>query len=370
MKKSLITTAVAAGLLAAGAAQAGDPTVYGIVSLSVQKYADNHCTAAAGGVCTGTVLKSDELNMTSQTSAIGVKGVEDLGDGMKALYKLEFQVDVAGNSTLANRDQWVGLKGGYGTDKFGTMSTNYKETGGKIVPLYRTEAEGRGILNMQSAFFHGGQGVNRGRENNTVQYDSPKLGGMQLVANYTMSGAGGGNTGFDETIGLGLRYETRDIYAFFDYIEPGYQTTTGGASKESAYKIGGKYSADKFSVALQYEAVEDFCKNQSATDGVSLATGGAYGGQGGNLCGDYIFAAGTYNIDSNNVVALTLGQQDNVSSAYALAYVHMLSKMTNVYIGYASVSEDSTGSYTLGVNETGAPQDTGSVITAGLRKKF
>ena len=88
------------------------------------------------------------------------------------------------------------------------------------------------------------------------------------------------------------------------------------------------------------------------------------------MCGDYIFAAGTYNIDSNNVVALTLGQQDNVSSAYALAYVHMLSKMTNVYIGYASVSEDSTGSYTLGVNETGAPQDTGSVITAGLRKKF
>ncbi len=367
MKKSLITTAVAAGLLAAGAAQADDPTVYGIVHLSVQKYADNHCLSASGGACTpGSVLKSDELSMSSQTSAIGVKGVEDLGDGMKALYKLEFQVDVDGNSTLGNRDQWLGLKGGYGTVKFGTMSTNYKETGGKIDPLYRTEAEGRGILNMQSAFFHGGQGNNRGRENNTVQYDSPKLGGMQLVANYTLSGAGGGNSGNDETIGLGLRYETRDIFAYVDYIKPGYQT----GSKESAYKIGGKYSADKFSVALQYEAVEDFCKNQGPTDGVSLATGAAYGGQGGNLCGDYIFAAGTYNIDSNNVVALTLGQQDKVSTAYALAYVHMLSKMTNMYIGFASVSEDSTGSYTLGVNETGALQDKGSVITAGLRKKF
>ena len=365
MKKTLITTAIAAGLLAAGAAQADDPTVYGIVHLSVQKYFDNHCSGAAGGVCTG-VIKSDEFNMTSQTSAIGVKGSEDLGDGMKALYKLEFEVTPDEKVGLGDRDQWVGLKGGFGTVKFGTMSTNYKETGAAIDPLYRTEAEGRGILNMQSNFLHGGQGNNRGRENNTVQYDSPKMGGVQLVANYTLSQAGGGNSSNDETVGLGLRYETKNIFAFFDYIKPGYQTTAGGASKEAAMKIGGKYSADNFSVALQYEAVEDLCKKQlGSLDGLGIGTGDANG-----TCGDYIFAAGTYNIDSNNVVALTLGQQNKVSSAYALAYVHVLSKMTNVYVGYASVSEDSTGSYTLGVDETGAPQDKGSVITAGLRKKF
>jgi predicted porin len=301
--------------------------------------------------------------MTSQTTAIGVKGSEDLGEGMKALYKLEFQVTPDENGGgLGDRDQWVGLKGGYGVVKFGTMSSNYKDTGGKIDPLYRTEAEGRGILNMQSATFHGGQGNNRGRMNNAVQYDSPEMGGIQLVVNTTLSQAGGGNSSNDETVGLGLRYETKNIYAFFDYIKEGYQTTTGGVSDESAMKVGGKYSAKDFSVALQYEAVEDFCKQQGPTNGLGLG--------GGNNCGDYIFAAGTYNIDGNNVVALTLGQQSNVSQAYALAYVHLLSKMTNVYVGYASVSEDSTGSYTLGVDETGAAQDKGSVITAGLRKKF
>jgi predicted porin len=365
MKKTLITAAVAAGLLAAGAAQADDPTVYGIAHISVQKYFDNHCAGAAGGVCTG-VIKSDEFNMTSQTSAIGVKGSEDLGDGLKALYKMEFEVTLDESTALKNRDQWVGLKGGFGTVKFGTMSSNYKETGGEIDPLYRTEAEGRGILNMQSNYLHGGQGNDRGRENNTLQYRSPKMGGVELVVNTTLSQAGGGNSSNDETLGLGLRYETKNIYAFFDYITPGYQTDSATQSKESAYKIGGKYSADKFSVALQYEAVEDLCSKQyGSLDGLGIGTGDSTG-----KCGDYIFAAGTYSIDGNNVVALTLGQQDKVSSAYALAYVHMLSKMTNVYVGYASVSEDSTGSYTTGVDETGNPNDKGSVITAGLRKKF
>jgi predicted porin len=347
MKKTLITAAVAAGLLAAGAAQADDPTVYGNIHLSIDKYSDAHFSAP------GVVAKSDELNMQSHTSAIGVKGSEDLGDGMKAIYKVEFQFTPDENgSGLGDRDQWVGLKGGFGTVKFGTMSSNYKQMGGKVDPLYRTEAEGRGILNMQSSMLHGGQGNNRGRMNNAVQYSSPKMGGVQLVANVGLSGAGtiSANNN-DETLGLGVRYDVKNIMAYLDYIEPGYQ----GSNSQSAWKIGGKYSADMFSVALQYEAYEDiFC-----------------GGVAGCSGGDYIFAAGTFSIDKNNVVALTLGQQDKVSDSYALAYVHMLSKMTNVYAGYGSVSEDSAGSYAaLGTDENGVAHDKGSVFTFGLRKKF
>jgi len=64
--------------------------------------------------------------MNSNTSAIGVKGSEDLGDGMKAIYKVEFQIDpTVTTTTISSRDQFVGLKGGMGTVKFGTMSSNY-----------------------------------------------------------------------------------------------------------------------------------------------------------------------------------------------------------------------------------------------------
>ena len=78
MKKSILAIAVAA-TMAAPAAMAA-PTVYGNVHLSI--------------------VDLDSLNnlvMTSNTSAIGVKGSEDLGDGLKAIYKVEFQLDATGS---------------------------------------------------------------------------------------------------------------------------------------------------------------------------------------------------------------------------------------------------------------------------------
>ncbi len=77
MKKSLLTIAVAATMVAPAIAMA-DATLYGNVHVSINA-ADNDIPTA-----------QNKLDMTSNTSAIGVKGSEDLGDGMKALYKVEF----------------------------------------------------------------------------------------------------------------------------------------------------------------------------------------------------------------------------------------------------------------------------------------
>ena len=154
MKKSLIATAVAAGMLATGAAQAA-PTLYGILHLSIDTYSDAHTDGT-------NVIKADDPTLVSHTSAIGVKGSEDLGGGLKALYKAEFRVDPfsgdPSGGSLQRRDVWAGLKGGWGKVAAGTMSSNYKQMGGKVDPLYRTEAEGRGIINIQSSQLHGGAG--------------------------------------------------------------------------------------------------------------------------------------------------------------------------------------------------------------------
>ena len=119
----------------------------------------------------------------------------------------------------------------------------------------------------------------------------------------------------------------------------------------AATKIGGKWSAKAFALALQYESAED-------------RTGA-----------DYIFGAGTWNINKNNALILTAGQQtrktvgaapSNDSMGYALAYNHNMSKMTNVYVGYGAVSND------LDYNAAAAQNQTGdwSMLTAGMRVKF
>ncbi len=225
MKKSILVLAVAA-TMAAPAAMA-ETTVYGNVHLSLNQ-ADNDDPNA-----------DNNLRVSSNTSAIGVKGSEDLGDGLKAIYKLEFQVAVGPNPTtfpdekqlisnndkgvgaLSGRDQFVGLKGGLGTIKFGSMSSNYKQMGGKVDPLYRTPLEGRGFLGTQSAL-HGGKGINRGRSTHTAQYSSPAMGGFSLVANTTFSGSN------DETSGIGVRFKTKAITAYADYIGFQLAGTAGG----------------------------------------------------------------------------------------------------------------------------------------------
>ena len=358
MKKSLLVIAVAA-TMAAPAAMAA-PTVYGNVHLSIN--AANADKNVPNGTKDNAGNKNlngganDNLQMSSNTSAIGVKGSEDLGDGLKAIYKVEFGIDILGKAdttpdgsapnqgsgTLTGRDQFVGIKGGYGTIKLGTMSSNYKQMGGKVDPLYRTPLEGRGFLDIQSRR-HGGRAINRGRQTNTVQYVSPKMAGINLVANTTVSGAQ------DETSGLGLRWSNKSFMAYADYItgQSAVSSTTGGkcsagstggtCSKSHSVKGGGKFHTKTFALAAQYEAA------QSDT--------GA----------DYIFASALYNINKNNSVALTGGQANkkgsNDSTGVALAYNHKLSKMTNVYAGYGLKSDD-------------RKQRDESMFTVGIKKKF
>ncbi|VAW55648.1 hypothetical protein MNBD_GAMMA05-2209 [hydrothermal vent metagenome] len=322
MKKSILAIAVVAASIAAPAAIAA-PTVYGNIHLSISDQDTKN-----------------DIDMESNTSAIGVKGSEDLGDGMKAIYKAEWQADIAdggsngaGTSALTKRDQFVGLKGGMGTVKFGTMSSNYKQKGGKVDSLYRTRLEGRGMLHTQSRL-HNGRDINRGRITNAVQYASPKMGGIQLVANATFS------NNENETTGVGVRYATKTFMAYLDWID----TIPGGASiatgdTESAVKVGGKFKSKAFHVAGQFESAED-------------VTG--Y---------DYIHVNAGFKINKNNSVQVTAGQASHVTNSaadtqsFAVAFNHKLSKMTNVYVGYGDKSSD-----------TVALED--DILTFGIKKKF
>ena len=357
MKKTLIATAVAAGMLATGAAQA-DPSVYGILHFSINSLGD----AVYSG---GSVDTADGFDMTSNTSAIGVKGSEDLGGGLKAIYKAEFKVDpFSGTTSLQRRDVWLGLKGGWGKAAVGTMSTNYKQMGGKVDPLYRTLAEGRGVLNLQSGL-HGGAGTDgQGRQEKTLQYTTPKMAGIEIVLNTTVSNADGqqaaGTTTIsdDETIGIGIRWSNKNFLVYADYLDPNAPgvgafgaPSTGALTDESVSKIGGKWSNKAFQVSAQYELTED------------------------QLGGDYAFLNGLWNINKSNTVTLSYGMQDKISDGYALAYVYKMSKQTNVYAAYGAVDADTCTaggcSYDLGDSDAaGTPSDGNTVISLGIRKSF
>ena len=359
MKKSILM-AVQAAVLAVPAASIASPTVYGNIHISLNQ---------AGNDVAGA---ENNLTLSSNTSAIGVKGSEDLGDGVKAIYKVEFQVNLLepattapsnepGNSApregqgdIEGRDQFAGIKFGIGVLKAGTMSTNYKQTGEKVDPLYRTPLEARGFLKLQSAVLHDTRrGINRGRQTNTLQYVSPNMSGVKIVANTTFSGSN------DETNGIGIRWQNKTWLLYADWIDS--QTgdvnndgqsvarcdATVNCSVESAYKVGGSYGSKDYFVSLQYEAAEN-------------RTGG-----------NYTFGSAYYNFNKNNQIILTAGQYsakdsvtDSDSKGYALVYNHKMSKLANLYVGYGkkmSSEELSTGLENAGDE---------SMLNMGVRKKF
>jgi len=323
MKKRFLVAAMAAAMVSPLAAFA-DATVYGNIHLSIDDFDDDNSAT------------TEELDMNSNTSAIGVKGKEDLGGGMSALFKAEFQIDPSErNNNITDRDQWVGLKGAFGTVKFGTMSSNYKQMGGKIDPMYRTQLEGRNGNYAGQSNLHSGAGIYRGRSTNTVQYTSPKMSGVTVVFNTTISGSN------EETMGLGVRYKTKNILAYFDYIDMDKDfndaTDTG---TESAMKVGGSFKTGAITLGLQHELTGDL------------------------LGEDTTFLSANYQMNDNDNIAFTFASASeesagsgNDGSAYALMYNHNMSKRTNVYVGYGISDIDD--------NDTDVTD-----LTFGIRHKF
>jgi predicted porin len=68
----------------------------------------------------------------SNASRFGFKGSEDLGNGLKALFQIEFAIETAdglsttaGDETINNRLGWAGLSGNWGTAAIGRQWTPY-----------------------------------------------------------------------------------------------------------------------------------------------------------------------------------------------------------------------------------------------------
>ena len=82
-------------------------------------------SALAGGI----------KGMSAGNSALGFRGTEDLGGGLKAKFQIEGTVDVDNGSSEGfrwNRNTFVALEGGFGSVQLGIMDTVFKDYGDTI----------------------------------------------------------------------------------------------------------------------------------------------------------------------------------------------------------------------------------------------
>lgn len=167
MKKSFIALAV---LAASGAAMAqSSVTLYGVADAWIGQTSN---TDAAGLKVKQTKIDSGGFN----GSRWGLKGSEDLGNGLKAIFTLEsgFDIDNGAGSKdgLFNRQAFVGLQGGFGALTLGRQYTAYDELRGATNQAYDT------VFATTGGVWANGIADYADRANNSIAYTSPTFGGV------------------------------------------------------------------------------------------------------------------------------------------------------------------------------------------------
>jgi len=342
MIKKLLPVMIGAALVAGVTNATADVTAMGHIDTSIV-YQDLDLS----GVDSTT-------NLVCTTCSFGFKGSEDLGNGLKAIFKIDFQYDTttrnAGGS-LTDRDQWLGLGSNFGQLRIGTISTSYKSHGAMIDPVYRTSVQGRDV-GLQSVLQKGAGDAGQGRATETFRYDSPTFAGFKVTGHYTMQ-SDNGVTDTDNPWGLGGQWKAGGFLVFADYI------TSDGGGDDDAYKIGGRFGFDKFAVFGQYEVDGGLI---SANEGLQFdPVTGAPDGNGDG--GDVWFIGGTAGF-GNNLIYAAYGQGDDSDAvafdtgydSYEIVGVHSLSKRTKAYLGYAGADPDGDDNridtWTLGMKHT------------------
>ena len=326
MKKSLLTLAVAAGMVASSSAFA-EATVYGHAQVEVGVW---------GGDADGMSVEDNARGR------IGFKSSEDIGGGMKALAKAEFKADFAdgdssstGGIALQKRELMVGLKTGMGTVSLGRLKTAYKYTGGvKYDPFVATVLEARGNNGMTGGVYGHNSFIS-----DSVGYQM-KQGAISFWITYDLDD-GGGETTTNATgtnpMTLAVKFGTKKFEAFFAMAS----NDGTGAGEYSAMKLGGQFKVSKeLKVSGQWESTES--GNVGQTDSQNL----------------YVDAQ--FKMDKANTIDFAIGGATERTGSgggfMRLAVKHKYSKASSAWVGFRSTDVGKTFDY--------------SVIAIGLQNRF
>jgi len=338
MNKKLLSAAIAAAVALPMAAQAG-VQIYGKVHVSldwtesrVQRYTINE-----DGIQDFTSVKDStwllESGAGTRDSRIGFKGSEDLGNGLKAIWKFESAVnlDNLGSGWQTGRNAYVGLASDWGTFLAGRHDTPMKISTGKLDYFADTLADYNSSLGFEDI-----------RAPNVIAYISPNMNGLTFaIAGHTSERID--EADISDGWSTALMYSNNGFFisgAWEDLGDSAFCTNPPTCDLLAGDELTG-VSNEKWRVGLGWE-------------GNAFGVAGVYEdrkGQGGEL---FDIDNKSYQISAkymfgNNTVKGMWGQVDpdlgDKRDAWAIGWDHNLSKRTTAYMLYAQSDWGLRGTY-------------------------
>ena len=303
MKKSLLALAALTAFAGVASAQSS-VTLFGLVDLSLRSQK------------TGTNSTQTMVPNGHSSSRLGVRGVEDLGGGMRAGFWIEG--DMSADDGTAAGQMWrrrstVSVMGGFGEIRLGRDYTPsfWNHT---VFDPFGTNGVGS-ALNTVSTL--GSGATTLVRANNSVGYFLPAMGGLygqvQIAAGENVTG--------NKYTGLRVGYAAGPANVAIGW---GNTKRTGAMLDDfTDINVGGSYKMGAFTLMGQYAKSDYLASSQkNALVGATMAVGA------GTLRASYIRATGSQSSFEANQVAL--------------GYVHNLSKRTWLYTTYARLKNEGT----------------------------
>jgi predicted porin len=359
MHKTVIALAIA-GLAAAPAFADSNVTLYGVVDYGylirsgdsgLQKNCASTGAAAAG------CAKQEFSSGISTPSRLGFKGAEDLGNGTKAIFELEagFVANTGDNSIpgaggtvpesgpVFRRHSWVGLTGDWGTLIGGRVDGARYGVAGRYDPF-----EHGGVANMGSLQGH----VTRG--DNAVAFVTPNYEGLYAVLAYSAN-----LVGPEHVFNTG---DLRDWIVQPNYVQGpisvtlNYEHITSHNSPINlvikAYVVGASYDFGVAKLTGYWEHVVTDA-DVACKEGVN--------------CDENSWMIGTVVpvTESDKIRASYVDYKDKSPAAdscrkWGIGGLHFLSKRTNFYLDFASISQRDKGHCTIYQTPTASSDDAGS----------
>jgi predicted porin len=349
MQKKIIALAVA-GLMSGAAFAQSNVTIYGITDAG-------YLHSSFGGSSSNQIISGG-----LSTSRIGFKGTEDLGNGLKALFVLEYGITNDDKATgigagAPARQQLVGLTGNFGTVVAGSAQTTGYDWSCSTNPVAGSALDASAKLGASTLL----SCSHAGRSSNAFAYISPSFSGLTFAYNHARVTEGvsrnavvAGPDGDASANLLSATYANGPISAGLVWSKISMGNTNGGDDVgewglTGAYDFGvaklfGSYQRQNTGVVAGSDSTD---KKWQVAVAIPVS------------------AAGTVALQyADNNMELANGD----SKAYTIAYTHGLSKRTTVYGGYTHVSNDSAAAKAALSAPTAG--DNSSVLAVGVRHTF
>ncbi len=421
MQKKLIALAVAS--LASGAAFAQtNVTMYGIADAGYMyssgdagfftapvKNAAGNTVGFTRTAIPGTNTFSGIQSGLLSGSRLGFRGEEALGNGLKAIFTLEYSIDIdtntgVGNNTsgLNSRQQFVGLSGAnWGTVALGRQySPGYQATSNND-PAGGAAFESQSFMSKNAGYTITPNSA--ARWDNALTYTTPNWGGFSAKAIYSF-----GETSVATAYGDPVAPSTIPATAAEKALRGSYNDKLVDVTDNSKYGVGLNYANGPLNLDAVYQGRESIVKDggisnpydtnewyvggsfdlkmvklMASWQGMSVSNSGAIETATTNDSQMWaigavipVLAASNIHLGYSQLLMDGRNRRGNINeftgnSQSAMAgWTTNLSKRTTFYAGYVWVQNDNNSAATGPVTGVGARGQDNNTVLAGLRHMF